>query len=222
MFPHGSFSGSWMSIVLLADHGRDMTSSPLLLVRPGHPFPDGVAGAEVLSAMSFALLTTALATVGYHLAFADTASVNACLVAVIGLFAGRLLCARRPRSLIFDTCAMALAQVSMCYWFASYSPDFGLASPTFHGALATAVHLTTTLIAVFALRAAEIPRFVLSGVVQEGLSAVAQFLRVLIIVQAPENPAPYASRCTGARRGGDEEAVSEALLAHAVGRRGPP
>lgn len=211
-----------MATALLADHGSDMTPYPLLLVRPGRPSPDGAAGGGALSAMSFALLTTALAAVGYHLASTETASPAACLAAVIGLFAARLLSARRPTSLLFDIGAMAFAQVSTCCWFASHSPDFSLARAAFHGEVGSAVHVTTTLVAVCALRAAEIPRFFLSTVVQEGLSAFTRLLRVLIIVLAPANSAPYVSRCAGARRGGDEEAAVEVLPAGAVGRRGPP
>ncbi|MFD3842719.1 hypothetical protein ACFWWC_41795 [Streptomyces sp. NPDC058642] len=172
--------------------------------------------------MSFALLTTALAALGYHLAFAETASVTACLVAMVGLFVGRLLCARRPRSLLFDVGAMALAQVCTCCWFACHDPDLDLVRAAFHGEVGGVVHLTATMVAVCALRAAGVPRFCMSNVVQKGLRAFANLLRVLVSAQTAAAPVAYISGCTGSRRSGDEEAVSEVLLAGAVGRRGPP
>ncbi|MEU5889122.1 hypothetical protein ABZ835_20115 [Streptomyces sp. NPDC047461] len=199
-----------------------LSLNPLLLVRPGRLSADGAVGAGVFSAVSFALLTTALAALGYHLAFAEAASGTACLAAMVGLFAGRLLCVRRPRSLLFDVGAMALAQVSTCCWFACHSPDLNLVRAAFHGEVGGAVHLMATMVAVGALRAAGVPRFCMSTVVQKGLSAFAYLLRVLISAQTAAAPAAYVSGCTGARRSGDEEAVSEVLSAGAVGRRGPP
>ena len=199
-----------------------MIPNSLLLVRHCRPSADGVAGAGAFSAVSFALLTTALAALGYHLAFAETASGTACLAAMVGLFAGRLICVRRPRSLLFDVGAMVLAQVATCCWFACHSSDLDLVRAAFHGEVGGAVHLMATMVAVAALRAAGVPRFCMSTVVQKALSAFAYLLRVLVSAQTAAAPAAHDSGCTGARRSGDEEAVSEVLPAGAVGRRGPP
>ncbi|WP_326719891.1 hypothetical protein OHT59_10620 [Streptomyces sp. NBC_00243] len=172
-------------------------------------------------AASFAVLATAPAAAGYHLAFSGTAAVAGCLVAVLA-FACGLLREPQPRSLLSDLGAMGLAQVSACCCFAFLSPDFPLADPAVHSDAGAAVHLATTMVTVCALRAAKIPRSRPSAMAHEVLCAFAHRLRALTSARTTPTPVPCVSRYTSARGCGDEEAVSEVLLDGAVGRRGPP
>ncbi|MEW2051691.1 hypothetical protein [Streptomyces sp. NPDC005476] len=199
-----------------------MTVHPLFPARPGRPPVSGATGTAVVAAVGFAVSATASAAVGYHLVFARTVSVTACLVAALVLFAGTLPRPFTPRSLLPDLGLMVLAQAAACCWFAYAAFAPMPARWTFHGGLEGAVHLAVTLLTVCALRDVTCSRTGLSHTVPETLRTCLHRLCLLLFTRTAVILTADTSRFCGARTHGDDKCASEALLTSATGRRGPP
>ncbi|MEH0548136.1 hypothetical protein QA802_35260 [Streptomyces sp. B21-105] len=203
-----------------------MTAHPLPLSRRSLPHADGAAGTGALPAVGLAAATTALAAAGYHLVFARTASIDACLVAAVVFFTGALLRSRAPgsRALLPDLGAMVSAQAAACCWFSfAAAPDLtpDPTAGTLHEGAGGAIHLAMTVVTVCALRAVARSRFRLSDMVQSGLRTLFRRLCALLSARTSTVPAVDPSRFPGARPA-DERCLSEVLLTCATGRRGPP
>ncbi|MER7760543.1 hypothetical protein [Streptomyces sp. NPDC097619] len=202
-----------------------MTARVLLRPSSAPARTPAVSGSGAARAASFAVLATALAAAGNHLAFAGTLTATALLIAVPALFALALPRARRARSLRTDLAVMVLAQAAASWWFGHLGEDPTDPAGAGHDGPRALLYCALTLLVGWTLHTADLALSRIGSAVQERLGSLAPGLRRLLA----RCPAPWGTRdprpAPGPRRRhrtGRGPAPHEVILADTVIRRGPP